>query len=457
MSAPPPPALYRGVSGLMSFSLSLTAVNCVSSLVSVYALGLATGGPVVMVWGWAVVAVGFTLVGLALAEICSAFPYAGGVYAWTGQLAPPRLAPTISYVCGWASYLATTGASATFAYSFAAMCSALAAAVAAPEGAFDLPASADPPPIEDGAFTGFGSGETVGIALGVLTVWALINGLRIDQQGWVVNVGAVVQVASTIVLMAVVLALAPELNSASFVVTEFYNGTGWDSTGYVVLLGLLYSLFAFTGFDAAGQVAEETQDASRSAPLGMIGCCITTALIGILLTVTMLAASVDIPGILNNPYVGLTGANQPIVALFYYAAGPTGGAALVGIMIVNLFSAGVSCITATSRIAFALARDGGLPGSAYIRRIDPRTGTPLIAVAVVFGVVAVVLLTTLSSTSAIFTVSSTKQQGRGWGREGGEGRAGKGGREREGAEGRAPREGAEGRAGKGGPKRAATQ
>jgi amino acid transporter len=41
-----------------------------------------TGGPAVMVWGWVVVACMTMLVGLSMAEICSAHPTSGGPYFW---------------------------------------------------------------------------------------------------------------------------------------------------------------------------------------------------------------------------------------------------------------------------------------------------------------------------------------------------------------------------------------
>jgi len=407
-----PPQLYRGISTIMNFSMALTAVNCVSSLITVFALGLTTGGPVVMVWGWIVVAVGFSLVGVSLAEICSAYPAAGGVYHWTAQLAPSKWAPAASYSCGWANYLAGTGATATFACSFASLVSALTAAVRAPPGAFDLapgaPGLAMPtPPLPPADYTGFSPGAEVALAIATTAVWGLINALRVDQQGWVNNFAAGWQIASTAVIAAVVLGAAPELSSPTFVFTEFYNGTGWASVPYVVLIGLLYALFAFTGFDAGCQLAEETQDPSRAAPLGMIGCCLCTAVLGLILTVSLLFGTVDVAALLNNPYVGVDAANQPVVALFYYVGGRAGGPILVVLMVVNLFMAGVSTVTATSRMVFALARDDGLPGSSYLRWLHPTTGTPLLAVLLIIGVDAVILLLTLSSTSAIYNVSST--------------------------------------------------
>jgi amino acid transporter len=47
-----------------------------------------TGGPAVMVWGWIVVAVMTMLVGLAMAEVCSAHPTSGGPYFWYNYFYP---------------------------------------------------------------------------------------------------------------------------------------------------------------------------------------------------------------------------------------------------------------------------------------------------------------------------------------------------------------------------------
>jgi amino acid transporter len=394
--------------GLASFSLSLTAVNVVASLVTVYGLGLATGGPVVMVWGWVGVALGFTLVGLALGEVGAAHPGTGGVYYWTGCLAPHRHAGAWAYACGWASYLAYTGCTAAFAYTLASLCSALAAAVRAPAGAFDLSGTVPPPPLPPAAFVGFSAGATVGLALAALAAWAVLNSLRVDQQAWVVTLGALLQAVTAVAVVTAVLAGAPTLAPPRFVFTTFVNGTGWDDRpAYVALLGLLYSLFAFTGFDAAGQLGEETRDAARAAPRGMVACCIATAGLGWALTLALLFATPDPAALLANPYVGTAGANQPVVALLFGCAGRAGGAALTALLAANLFLAGVSALAANARIVFALARDGGVPGAQWLRRVSGRTGIPLRAVAAAFAIDALLLLLTLSSSSIIYNVSST--------------------------------------------------
>ena len=64
-----------------------------------------TGGPAIIVWGWPIVGVMVTLiVGLAMAEVCSSFPTAGGLYYWAAKLAR-RNGPAWSWFTGWFNFL----------------------------------------------------------------------------------------------------------------------------------------------------------------------------------------------------------------------------------------------------------------------------------------------------------------------------------------------------------------
>lgn len=45
-------------------------------------IGLQYGGPVCVIWGWVLISVLQFPIGLALAELASSFPLAGGPYFW---------------------------------------------------------------------------------------------------------------------------------------------------------------------------------------------------------------------------------------------------------------------------------------------------------------------------------------------------------------------------------------
>ena len=74
--------LRRRMSGFSNYAVSFTIISILSGCFTLYGYGMATGGPVAIVWGWPFVGVMTLMVGLAMAEVCSSFPTAGGLYYW---------------------------------------------------------------------------------------------------------------------------------------------------------------------------------------------------------------------------------------------------------------------------------------------------------------------------------------------------------------------------------------
>lgn len=52
------------------------------------------------------------------------------------------------------------------------------------------------------------------------------------------------------------------------------------SVFYVCVIGILMTLFSFSGYEAGAHMAEETRNASKSAPMGVVYTCIATTLTG---------------------------------------------------------------------------------------------------------------------------------------------------------------------------------
>jgi len=94
-------------------------VAVITSSTIVFGYGLNTGGPVLMTWGWLIGSFFTIMVGLSLAEICSAYPQAGSVYYWGGVLAPRKWRACSAFVCGWFNLMGNVAASASFAYGLA--------------------------------------------------------------------------------------------------------------------------------------------------------------------------------------------------------------------------------------------------------------------------------------------------------------------------------------------------
>jgi choline transport protein len=88
-----------GLLGMIGFSFSI--VTSWTALGGVLIVGVESGGPPVMIYSWIGISVLTLAVAYSMAEICSAYPVAGGQYSWVAVLAPPKVARGMSWITGW--------------------------------------------------------------------------------------------------------------------------------------------------------------------------------------------------------------------------------------------------------------------------------------------------------------------------------------------------------------------
>lgn len=98
-------ALCRAVA---NFAMTFSVVSVLTGLTTLYGTGLEDGGPATMVYGWLLVGAMTMVVGLSMAEICSAFPTSGGLYFWSAKLCGSRWGPLASWLTGWCVPLSFT-------------------------------------------------------------------------------------------------------------------------------------------------------------------------------------------------------------------------------------------------------------------------------------------------------------------------------------------------------------
>ncbi|EYU30018.1 hypothetical protein MIMGU_mgv1a019270mg, partial [Erythranthe guttata] len=92
--------LSRSLSAVSNFSVTFSIISVLTGINTLYNQGLTFGGPVTMVYGWPIVGLFTFLVGLSLAEICSAYPTSGGLYFWSSKLCGNRWGPFASWLTG---------------------------------------------------------------------------------------------------------------------------------------------------------------------------------------------------------------------------------------------------------------------------------------------------------------------------------------------------------------------
>src|SRR5215475_14808940 len=118
--------LMRRMSGFSNFAVSFTIISILSGCLTLYGYGMNTGGPALIVWGWPVVGVMTLFVGLAMAEVCSSYPTAGGLYYWAAKLARKN-GPAWSWFTGWFNFLGQVAVTAGIDFGAAFFINALLA------------------------------------------------------------------------------------------------------------------------------------------------------------------------------------------------------------------------------------------------------------------------------------------------------------------------------------------
>nr|XP_016477373.1 PREDICTED: amino-acid permease BAT1 homolog [Nicotiana tabacum] len=93
--------LYRGLSFIANFSFTFAIVSVLTGISTLYNQALTFGGPITLVYGWPIVSLMTLIVGLAMAEICSAYPTSAGLYYWSAKLSGNYFGPFASWITGW--------------------------------------------------------------------------------------------------------------------------------------------------------------------------------------------------------------------------------------------------------------------------------------------------------------------------------------------------------------------
>ncbi|HEV3172538.1 MAG TPA: amino acid permease [Actinocrinis sp.] len=344
--------LSRSMSGFSNFAVSFTIISILSGCLTLYGFGMATGGPVMIVWGWPIVGLMTLVVGLAMAEVCSSFPTAGGLYYWSAKLAG-RNAAAWSWFTGWFNFLGQVAVTAGIDFGAALFINALAN--------LQWNLSATP-------------AHTVEIFAGVLVLHGLLNTFNVRLVALLSRVSVWWHLFGVLIIVGVLAFKPAHHQSASFVFGHFVNTTGWSSGIYVALLGLLLAQYTFTGYDASAHMTEETKNAAVSGPRGIIMSILVSLGAGWVLLIGITFA-------IQN-YAGEAGSatGVPPAQIFIDAVGATGGKLLLLIAIVAQLFCGMSSVTANSRMIYAFSRDGALPGSQFWHRINKHTRTPTNAV-----------------------------------------------------------------------------
>jgi amino acid transporter len=163
-----------------------------------------------------------------------------------------------------------------------------------------------------------------------------------------------------------------------------FNGAVLGAHGtnvHGIILGMVFFVLAFGGFESATSLGVEAHEARRTIPFALIT---SVVMVGLFLSVNAYVQVLGFEGTGRQ----LASQASPLNALADMAgAGWLGDIILLGVT-VSFFAALQAYLNYTSRMVYAIGRDRLLPKA--VTRVSPRTGSPLGAVAVVAAILIVV-------------------------------------------------------------------
>lgn len=327
------------------------------------------------------------LAAMCYAELASAVPTAGSAYSY----AYTTVGEIVAWIIGWDLLLEFVLGSSVVARGWSGYLQNL----------FHLPTSV------------FGEQSTVNIgAIAIVAVLTVVAVTGVKQSAWLTDALVVVKVAICLFVIVAGAFFLHARNLTPFVPpAQPTSGPGGLDEPVVqalfgapsafgvagVLTAAAVVFFAYTGFEAVANLAEEARDPRRDMPRGLIATLVVA-------TVLYVGVSFVLTGMVDYRKIN---EGSPLASAFD-AVGASWAGTLVSIAAVcGLTSVILVELVGVGRIGFAMSRDGLIPP--VIGQVSPRTGTPVrftiaaaVLIMVVSGVVPLSTLADLVSIGALF-------------------------------------------------------
>lgn len=254
--------LSRSMSRFSNFAISFSIICILSGGINSFAQAISSVGGAGAGIGWIAGCVISGLFALAMAQIASAFPTAGGLYHWASILGNRFW----GWLTAWLNLLGlitvmgaiNIGTALFFQASFGA--------------AIGMEASA--------------AHVTAFVAV-ITVVQAIFNHVGIRVTAMLTDFSGYLILATTAVLVLASLFFAPDIELSRLWTFQNFSGEAGgnvfprsESLGYLFLLSLLLPVYTITGYDASAHTSEETVRAAHSVPRAMVSAVLWSSLAG---------------------------------------------------------------------------------------------------------------------------------------------------------------------------------
>jgi amino acid transporter len=367
----------RSLRRFASFAIGFSFISITTGIFTTYGSVLISSGPL-GIWTWPLVIVGQTAVALVFGALSARIPVAGYAYQWMSRLANPH----VGWLLGWFSF-------AFLIVDVVAVDYALAQTV--------IPALF--------GYTGTVANQWLVTALivaaqGVLimlsTIWAeRVNNTAVGTE--IVGIGGLTVLILIIGAVAGKLTWGHLFSKAAVPAAGYFNYGGLTHDGPWILAFLL-GAFTIVGFEASGNLAEETDEPERVVPRAMWSSVVLSGVLGMAFLVAISAASFNLKL--------LSASGTPVADIVTHVLGSVVGKVFLVFVLFSIFACGLVIFITASRLTWAMARDQRFPAWRAMREVSPTFKTPLVATVTVGVLIEIVLAAFANSTNALFKLFS---------------------------------------------------
>jgi amino acid transporter len=355
------PELKRTLGSFQVFAVSFAFISVAVGIFGTYDDVLRNSGPV-GIWLWPIVAMGQILIALVIAQFAARIPLSGSSYQWASRLANPK----IGWMFGWLSF-------SYLAIGVVTVDNALASTALIPL---------------------LGMEQDDDTARVITVVVVLIQAVLVIASTRLVGLitsGAVGLELIIVVVLTVALFIAVAVTGEGSVSNLVSRGVAQGAHDYFAIGGglmaaMIMGLATLVGFDSAANMAEEAKDPFRSVPRAIVGSVVAAAVLGMVFVIALTIAIDNIPN--------ATATDSPVALVLHDQLGPVMERSLLVAIVFAFFGAGLVTLATCARMVFAMSRDARFPAHQLMRRVNPRTQTPIPAT-ILIVVVGIALMAVL--------------------------------------------------------------
>jgi amino acid transporter len=365
----------RSLRQFESFAVAFSFISITTGIFTTFGFALTTGGPR-SIWTWVIVTVGQSLVALVYGLLAARVPLSGYSYQWASRLANVQ----VGWWLGWMSFAFLSIVTVSVDYGLVQV-------------AFQ--------PLIGEAYSPTSAALETLVVLAIqaaLIIWSTRITTRVNNTAVATEVIGVVGLT---VLLIVVAAIRHKGHWSNLGSPGVVPAAGYFHWLGPFMLATLLGAYTIVGFEAASNLAEETEQPHKTIPRAMLRAVLLSGAVGMVFLIALSYATSSIKA-------ASTSAAPVAYIVQNVLGGPVQKVFLVFVCI-SIFACGMVIMVTNSRLIWSMARDKRLPGHQLWQQVPRTTGGPswaTLLAAVIGAVITLALRTHISALETLFTAST---------------------------------------------------